>query len=327
MANAWGIVAEAVVKSLLLSALVLTATAYVTLLERRLLGRLQIRIGPDRVGPGGLLQPLADAIKLITKEDFIPAGADRFVYLICPVLVMAMAVFVWAVIPIGPSLDLFGTTIPLYVADVNVAILLILGASSLSVYGFILGGWSSNSKYSLLGGLRSSAQIISYELTLALAVIAVIMLARSLSLVRIVEAQRDGWFILRQPLAFLLFFVAAFAETNRSPFDLPEAEQELIAGYQTEYGGFKFGMFYVAEYLAIITQSALVTTLFLGGWHGPLLPGVVWFALKTLLFVCVFVWVRATLPRVRYDQLMGLGWKVLIPLGLVNIVISALLLI
>jgi NADH-quinone oxidoreductase subunit H len=237
---------------------------------------------------------------------------------------MITALFVYAVIPFGPEVTLFGRPVALRLADVDVGILVVLAASSIGVYGIILGGWSSNSKYSLLGSLRSSAQLISYELALGLAVIAVVLTAGSLSLVRIVEAQRSVWFVLRQPLAFLIFLVAALAETNRAPFDLPEAEQELVAGYQTEYGGFKFAMFYIGEYVAVVTMSALITTLFWGGWHGPVLPGVLWFVAKTLAFIFVFIWVRATLPRVRHDQLMAFGWKVLVPLGLVNIIATAL---
>lgn len=320
------VVVEAVVKSAVLLAVLLTATAYEVLLERKLLGRFQVRYGPNRVGPWGLLQPLADGIKLLTKEDFAPAGADRVVYVTAPVLLMTTALFVYAVIPFGPEVELFGRRVSLYLADVNTALLLVLGASSIGVYGLILGGWSSNSKYSLLGGLRSSAQVISYELSLALAVLAVVLEAGSLSLVRIAQAQESGWFVVRQPVAFLVFFLSALAETNRAPFDLPEAEQELVAGYQTEYGGFKFVMFYIAEYVAMITQGALAATLFLGAWHGPVLPPVVWFGLKVLAFVVVLIWIRATVPRVRYDQLMGLGWKVLIPVALANLLVSAVLL-
>jgi NADH-quinone oxidoreductase subunit H len=317
-------VAVAAVKSTILLGILLTACAYMTLLERRLLGKFQIRYGPNRVGPFGLLQPLADGVKLILKESFMPANVDVLVYWLAPALSMITALFVYAVIPFGPEVTLFGRPVALRLADVDVGILVVLAASSIGVYGIILGGWSSNSKYSLLGSLRSSAQLISYELALGLAVIAVVLTAGSLSLVRIVEAQRSVWFVFRQPLAFLIFLVAALAETNRAPFDLPEAEQELVAGYQTEYGGFKFAMFYIGEYVAVVTMSALITTLFWGGWHGPVLPGVLWFVAKTLAFIFVFIWVRATLPRVRHDQLMAFGWKVLVPLGLVNIVATAL---
>ncbi len=313
------------IKSAVILGGVLTACAYVTLLERRLLARFQLRIGPNRVGPFGLLQPLADGIKLIFKEDFMPAGADRVVYLLAPLITVVAALFVYAVIPIGPPVHLLGREVTLYVADVNVAVLLVLGASSVGVYGVILGGWASDNKYALLGGLRSSAQLISYELTLGLAVLGVVVVANSLSLVDIVRAQTHLWFIVTQPVAFLLFLIAGLAETNRAPFDLPEAEQELIAGYQTEYGGFKFAMYYLGEYVGVITMGALTATLFLGGWQGPVLPPVVWFLVKVFAVVFVFIWIRATLPRLRYDQLMGLGWKVLVPLGLANLAVTALL--
>jgi NADH-quinone oxidoreductase subunit H len=322
---------EAAIKSALLLFLLLTATAYVTLLERRLLGRFQLRIGPNRVGPLGLLQPLADGIKMIFKENFMPAGADRVIYTIAPAISMVTALFVYAVIPFGPAIRIAGRTIPLYLADVNVGILLVLAASSVGVYGIILGGWAVNNKYSLLGSLRSSAQLISYELALGVAVLTAVLLAGSLSLVRIVEAQAGLWFAFRFPygtLALGLFLIAAVAETNRAPFDLPEAEQELIAGYQTEYGGLKFGMFYIAEYMAVMTMSALAATLFLGGWLGPpliggWLPPPVWMVLKIVLGVFVFVWLRATLPRIRHDRLMALGWKVLLPVGLANLMVAA----
>ena len=316
-------VALVAVKSAVLLFILLTACAYMTLLERRLLGKFQVRHGPNRVGPFGLLQPLADGLKLVFKESFMPAHVDVIVYWLAPAISMIAALFVYAVIPFGPEVTLFGQRVPLRLADVNVGILLVLATSSVGVYGIILGGWSSNNKYSLLGSLRSSAQLISYELALGLAVISVVLTAGSLSLVRIVEAQRHVWFVALQPLGFLIFLIAAVAETNRAPFDLPEAEQELIAGYQTEYGGFKFAMFYIGEYVAIVTMSALATTLFWGGWWGPLLPGLIWFVFKTLAFVFFFIWLRATLPRVRHDQLMALGWKFLIPLGLLNLVVTA----
>ena len=316
-----------VVRSAVFVVGVLTAFAYVTLLERRLLAKFQLRIGPDRVGPFGLLQPLADGVKLIFKENFIPGSADPLVYQVAPLISAVAALFVYAVIPIAPPIHLFGREITLYVADVNVAILLVLGASSVGVYGIILGGWASDSKYAILGGLRSSAQVISYELVMGLAVIGVVLVANSLSLVEIVHAQAHGWFILKQPLAFVLFMIASFAETNRAPFDLPESEQELIAGFQTEYGGFKFAMFYLAEYIGIITVGALVTTLFLGGWQGPWLWPFLWFAIKVFAVVCFFILVRATLPRLRYDQLMGFGWKVLIPLGVLNLAVTGALIV
>ncbi len=322
---------EAGIKSAVLLLALLTATAYLTLLERRLLGKFQLRYGPNRAGPQGLLQPLADGLKLLFKESFVPAQVDPVVYWLAPAISMVAALFVYVVIPFGPSVQLFGRTVPLVLADVNVGILLVLAASSIGVYGIILGGWSASNKYSLLGALRSSAQLISYELTLGLGVITVVLLAGSLSTVQIVEAQRELWFAFHFPygtVAFLLFLVAGVAETNRAPFDLPEAEQELIAGYQTEYGGFKFAMFYIGEYMSVITISALLATLFLGGWYGPplvggWLPGPLWVVLKILAGVFFFVWLRATLPRVRHDQLMALGWKVLLPAGFLNVLLAA----
>ncbi|HXF82600.1 MAG TPA: NADH-quinone oxidoreductase subunit NuoH [bacterium] len=317
----------AAAKSAVLIVVLLTIFAYMTWLERRLLGRFQVRYGPNRVGPAGLLQPLADGVKLLVKESFRPADVDAVIYFVAPMISMTVALFVYAVIPFGPEVVLFGRRITLYLADVNVGILLVLAASSIGVYGIILGGWSSNSKYSLLGAMRSAAQLISYELALGLAVIGVVLTAGTLSLVEIVRAQERIWFVALQPLGFAIFVIAALAETNRAPFDLPEAEQELVAGFHTEYGGFKFAMFYAGEYIGIVTMSALITTLFLGGWHGPLLPPLLWFALKTFVFIFFFIWVRATLPRVRHDQLMALGWKVLVPLGLLNIVVTALIVI
>ena len=317
------ILVGAAARSAVMLLLMLTVCAYMTLLERRLIARFQLRHGPIRVGPWGLFQPLADAAKLIFKENFIPSRADVLVYWIAPAISMIAALFVYSVIPLGPEMTILGYTVPFYVADVNIGVLVVLGAASLGVYGIILGGWSANSKYALLGSLRSTAQVISYELTLGLAVVSVVLTAGSLSLVDIVNAQQRMWFIVSQPLGFVLFMIAAFAETNRAPFDLPEAEQELIAGFHTEYGGFKFAMFYVGEYIGIVTMSLLASTLFLGGWHGPFFPGPWWVAVKTFAFVFFFIWVRATLPRVRHDQLMALGWKVLVPLGLLNVVVTA----
>lgn len=317
----------AAVKSAVLILLLLTTFAYMTWLERKLLGKFQLRHGPNRVGPFGLLQPLADGVKLLFKESFRPSGVDATIYLVAPMISMVVALFVYAVIPFGPEVSIFGRRVTLYLADVNVGILLVLAASSIGVYGIILGGWSSNSKYSLLGGLRSSAQLISYELALGLAVIGVVLTAGTLSLVEIVEAQSRIWFVALQPLGFLIFLTAALAETNRAPFDLPEAEQELVAGFHTEYGGFKFAMFYAGEYIGIVTMSALIATLYLGGWQGPVLPPLLWFALKTGAFIFVFIWLRATLPRVRHDQLMAFGWKFLVPLALLNIVVTSLIVI
>jgi NADH-quinone oxidoreductase subunit H len=316
----------AAVKSMVMLVIVLTVCAYMTLLERRLIAAFQLRYGPNRVGPAGLLQPFADVIKLIFKESFRPAGADPLVYWIAPMLAMITALFVYAVIPLGAEVTVWGRTVPLHVADVNVGILLVLGASSIGVYGIILGGWSANSKYALLGSLRSAAQVLSYELVLGLAVASVVLAAGTLSLVEIVNAQQRVWFAFTQPVAFVLFLLGAIAETGRAPFDLPEAEQELVAGYQTEYGGFKFAMFYIGEYVGIVTMGLLAANLFLGGWHGPFLPGPLWVAIKTLGFAFLAVWLRATLPRVRQDQLMALSWKVLIEVGFVNLLVTAAIL-
>ena len=312
-----------VVKIVIVFAILLLVVAYMTYVERKVMGRIQVRLGPMRVGFHGLLQPIADGIKLMFKEDVIPREANRWVFVAAPMMTLIPAIASFAIIPFGDSVSVLGVSVDLVIADVNVGILYFFALSSLGVLGFVMAGWSSNSKYSLLGGLRASAQMISYELTLGLSVVGVIMLAGSLSLVDIVDAQAKVPFILLQPLGFALFMVAGFAEVNRAPFDLPEAETELVAGYHTEYSSMKFAMFFMSEYAAMITISALASTLFLGGWRGPLLPPVVWFLVKTFFFLFVFIWVRATFPRLRYDQLMDYGWKVLLPLALANILITA----
>jgi NADH-quinone oxidoreductase subunit H len=303
---------------LVLNALLLMA-AWLVLAERRLLAWIQIRLGPNRAGPFGLLQPLADVIKLMTKEDLIPAGAERIIFLYAPGVVGATALLIFAVVPFGKGWTLFGREIPMVISDLNVGVLYVMALSSLGVYGMALGGWSSNSKFSLLGGVRGVAQMISYELSLGLSLVPVVMLAGSLSLVDIVEAQGKYPFILVQPVSFLIFFISAAAEIKRIPFDLPEAENELVAGYHTEYSGLRFGLFFLGEYVTMVVLGALVAIFFLGGWRGPLLPPIVWFLAKVVLVVFVMVWLRATLPRLRYDQLMQLGWKFLIPLALLNI--------
>jgi NADH-quinone oxidoreductase subunit H len=314
----------ALIKAVIVLVILLTGFAYATLLERKLVAGLQVRIGPNRVGPWGLLQPLADGIKVAWKEDLMPRGADRIVFSLAPVISVVMALIAFAVIPIGPTINVLGTPIPLAVADVNAGILLVLGATSLGVYGIVLAGWASNNKYSLLGGVRSSAQMVSYELALGLSLVGVLMITGSLRLTDIVNAQMGAWFIFLQPLGFIVYFISAIAETNRAPFDLPEAEHELVAGYHTEYSGMKFALFQMAEYINMITSSAVATTLFLGGWLGPfgLLSGPWWFFIKVFLVVCVFIWLRATLPRIRYDRLMNFGWRVALPLALLNIVLT-----
>ena len=314
---------HSVIKVLIVFHCLLLIVTYMTWIERKLIGHFQVRLGPMRVGYHGLLQPIADGLKLLFKEDVVPRDANRTLFLAAPVIALLPALSTFAVIPFGDSIQVLGRSIDLVIADVNVGVLFIFALSSMGVYGVVLAGWSSNSKYSLLGGLRSSAQMISYELTLALSVVGVLMLAGSLSLVDIVNAQAQVPFILLQPLGFLLFLVAAVAETNRAPFDLPEAETELVAGYHTEYSSMKFAMFFMAEYAGMVSLSALAATFFLGGWRGPWLPPVVWFLLKTFFFLFFYIWIRATYPRLRYDQLMGFGWKVLLPLALVNILITA----
>lgn len=301
---------------------ILTLAAYLVLAERRILAWIQDRKGPNRVGPFGLLQPLADLIKLLTKEDFIPAAADRWLFLLAPAMAAIPAILTFAVIPFGKPLTIAGHQVPMLVADLNVGLLFFLALSSIAVYGVAIGGWASNSKYSLLGGIRGLAQLISYELSMGLSLVPVVMLARSFSLNDIVDAQRTIPFIVYQPLAFIIFLISITAECKRIPFDIPEAEGELVAGFHTEYSGMRFGLFFVGEYINIIVLGGLAATFFLGGWHGPFLPPIVWFTLKTLAFAFFFIWTRGTLPRLRYDQLMHLGWKVLTPLALVNILVT-----
>jgi NADH-quinone oxidoreductase subunit H len=318
-----------IIKILVVFVAFLLMIAYLTWLERKLLGHFQVRLGPMRVGPHGLLQPFADGIKLLFKEELIPAHVSKFIYNLAPLLVFIPALIIMAVIPFGDRITVFGQNIDLVISDFNMGILYVLAITSLGVYGLVLAGWSSNNKYSLLGGLRSSAQMISYEVSLALSLIGVLMMAGSLSLVGIVETQGKffNWFIFRQPLGFLLYLVCAIAEINRAPFDLPEADNELVAGYYTEYSSMKFAMFFLGEYGSMINVGAVATTLFLGGWHGPFLPPVVWFLLKLCGFLFFLVWIRATLPRFRYDQLMNFGWKVLLPLALLNVFITGLVMI
>jgi NADH-quinone oxidoreductase subunit H len=316
-----GIVLLVLKGGVLLILLVLSA-AYLVWVERKLIGRMQVRYGPNRAGKFGLLQPLADLIKLVTKEDTIPGAAERAVFLYAPAVVVMTSLLIFAVIPFGNSLTLRGRTIPLVISDVNVGLLFVIALSSIGVYGVALGGWGSNSKYSLLGGIRASAQMISYELPLGLSLVPVVMMARSFSLVDIVNAQNQYPFVLVQPVAFLIFFLSSVAELKRIPFDLPEAENELGAGFHTEYSGLRFGLFFLGEYITMIILGSLIAVFFLGGWHGPVLPSLVWFVMKVWVVVFCLIWFRATLPRLRYDQLMELGWKVLIPLALLNIVVT-----
>ncbi|HSK10867.1 MAG TPA: NADH-quinone oxidoreductase subunit NuoH [Vicinamibacterales bacterium] len=291
----------------------LTAAAALIWMERRLLALFQDRYGPNRVGPFGLLQVVADMVKIFTKEDWIPPFADRAVFVLAPVVIVGSVLASFAVLPVVPGV---------VVADLNVGLLFFLAMSALAVYGVVLAGWASNNKYALLGGLRAASQMISYEVFLGLSLMGVVVMAGSFSLVEIVEAQREMWFIVPQFLGFVVFAIAVMAESRRAPFDLPEAESELIAGFHVEYSGMKFGMFYVAEYMGLWLISAMVTVLFFGGWLGPVLPPIVWFLLKTLFFVAFFILVRASQPRARFDQVMGFGWKVMLPLALANLVVT-----
>jgi NADH-quinone oxidoreductase subunit H len=318
-----------VVISALIIVSLLTGFAYLTLLERRVLARIQVRIGPNRAGPFGLLQPVADGLKLFFKEELIPAQADRVIFVLAPVVTLIPALIILAVVPLGPPIELFGQTITLGLApDINVGVLYLMAVSSISVYGIVLAGWSSNNKYSLLGALRSSAQMISYELALGLAFIGPILIAGSMSLQDIVDAQASRWYLLYQPIGFVVFVLAAIAEVNRAPFDMPEAEQELTAGYHSEYSGMKFALLFMAEYDKMIAVSAIAATLFLGGYHGPFIAevpllGPLYLGGKVVLLLLLMIWLRATLPRFRYDRLMAFGWKVLLPLALLNVALTA----
>ncbi len=308
-----------------LVALLLVA-AYLVLVERKFLARLQIRYGPNRAGKFGLLQPFADTIKMMIKEDIVPAAADRMIFLLAPAVVAFTALLMFAVVPFGSDLVIAGKKIPMVISDLNVGLLFVFAMSALGVYGVALGGWASNSKFSLLGGIRGAAQMISYELALGLSLVPIVMMARSFSLVDIVNAQADYWFILVQPVSFVIFVLSAMAESKRIPFDLPEAENELGAGYHTEYSGMRFGLFFLGEYVHMQALGALTAVFFLGGWRGPLLPPVIWLFIKIVLVALIMIWIRGTLPRLRYDQLMSLGWKVLIPATLVNIMITGAIL-
>lgn len=323
------VVIIALIKVAVVLVVLLLMIAYLTWLERKLLAHFQVRLGPMRVGPHGLLQPIADGLKLLFKEDVTPSGVNKVIYTLAPILSFVPAFMVFAVIPFGDKISLFGRSIDLVISDFNMGILYVFAVSSLGVYGIVLAGWSSNNKYSLLGGLRSSAQMVSYEVSLGLSIIGVLMLSESLSLVDIVRGQDTifNWYIFRQPLGFIIFLICAIAETNRLPFDLPEADNELVAGYYTEYSSMKFAMFYLGEYANMINASAIATTLFLGGWQGPWLPPVVWFFLKLFAFLFLFIWLRATLPRFRYDQLMRFGWGILLPLALLNIFITGIVMV
>src|SRR5438105_3259864 len=321
-----------VVKSAVVIATLLTAFAYMTLIERRIVAKIQGRLGPNRVGPSGMFQPLADALKMIFKEQIVPTQARKAVYLIAPVISVVVALCAFAVVPIGNSwIDGKPGIWDPFIADINVGLLWILSISSLAVYGIVLGGWASGNRYSLLGSLRSAAQMVSYETSLGLALSGTLMWAGTLSLVGIVQAQRDQhiWFVLAQPLGFVIYMIAAIAEVNRAPFDLPEAEQELTAGYLTEYSGLRWSLYQMSEYINMITVSSVAATLFFGGWSFfglERIPGVsiLVFVVKVAVFLFLFIWLRATLPRIRYDRLMRLGWQLLLPLAVLNVVITAI---
>ena len=328
----WTYWLEWFLKGVILCLILLTGFAYLTWYERRALARIQVRVGPNRAGPQGLLQPIADAVKLIFKEEFTPSMVYKFVFVLAPVLTVVPSLIIAAVIPLGPSFELFGRTINLYVADINVGVLYLTSIASIAVYGIVLAGWASNSKYAMLGGIRSSAQMISYELAFGLCFVIVILLADSMSLMEIIEAQRNMWFVMVQPVGAIIFFIVTLAEVNRAPFDMPEAEQELTAGYHTEYSGMKFALFFMAEYQKMIVVSMIMAALFLGGyrelwfmtdWAGGIFSvdrfwwlGPIYLFIKVVVLLFFMIWIRATWPRIRYDRLMDFGWKVLLPVTL-----------
>lgn len=321
---------EWVIKSVLILLVLTGGFAYTTLYERRVLARMQVRLGPNRVGWQGILQPIADAFKLIFKEELIPAGADKLIFVLAPVITVIPALIITAVVPWGGEVQLFGRTIALRLADINVAVLYILSVTSISVYGITLAGWSSNNKYAMLGGLRATAQMISYELALGMSFVGPILWTGSMSLNTIVDGQKGLWFVFIMPLGFVIYLIASLAEVNRSPFDMPEAEQELTAGYHTEYSSMKFALFFMAEYIKMIAVSMIGSSLFLGGYHGPFVDiypwlGPVYLFIKVALWLFLMIWVRATLPRFRYDRLMAFGWKILVPLSLLYIIVTAVL--
>jgi NADH-quinone oxidoreductase subunit H len=316
-----------VVAMLVVLFVLVTVTAYVVFLERVLIGRFQRRPGPNRVGPYGFLQSAVDGVKLLTKESFMPTGVDRFTYLLAPAIAVLAALLTWSVVPFA-----IWSGYTYWISNVNIGILVVFAISAMNVYAIMLGGYSSNNKYSLLGGLRSAAQLISYEMALGLSLVPTFIIVGSLRLSDIANySVKWGPYhgviplIILTPIGFVLYLVAAVAETNRAPFDLPEAEQELVGGFHTEYSGFKFAMFYLAEYMNIFAVSAIASVLFLGGGAGPILPGIVWFAIKILIFLCFYIWIRSTLPRLRYDSLMQLGWKVMLPLAILNVIVTALI--
>jgi NADH-quinone oxidoreductase subunit H len=341
MGNPWiAFLLVPLVKIIVILLVVILMAAYLSYFERKILAYMQIRIGPNRVGPRGWLQPIADALKLFVKEDIVPSRAEKFVYMIAPALITAPALVVFSVIPFGADTTFFGLLkqpMPPYLTDINIGILFVLGVSSVGVYGVILGGWSSNNKFSLMGGMRSAAQLVSYEVPMGFSVVAVLLMAGSLSMVKIVEAQKQAgvWFVFPGIVAFFIYIVCGVAETNRNPFDLPEAESELVAGFHTEYSGMKWAFYFLAEYANMVLISSVATVLFLGGWLRPfpnaaalafldVIPPFIWFAAKVGFFLFCYIWFRGTFPRYRFDQLMALGWKVLLPVSLANLLVVGL---
>lgn len=317
------IIIAALVKGIIVIALLMLAAAYMTFMERVVMARMQLRLGPNRVGPLGLLQPIADGIKLLTKESFQPANIDVFTYWLAPGISLFTALFAFALIPFGGTVTLFGHQVDLQIANLNAGLVFFLAFSSLAVYGIVLAGWSSNNRYSLLGGLRGTAQMISYEIPMGISLLTVVISAGTLDFNQIIEAQRTHWFIWTNPVSFIIYVVTMFAETNRAPFDLPEAEHELVGGYHTEYGGMKFAIFFLGEYVNMVAVSAIAVTLFFGGWLGPWDIPILWFVVKVFLFIFFFMWVRATMARFRYGQLMDFGWKVLTPIAIINLIVTS----
>lgn len=317
-----------VIKVIIISSILFALPIPLTWIERKVAGHIQLRLGPFRVGWHGILQPVADMIKLMFKEDIIPEKADKWLFKLAPIISLVPIFLTFATVPVGDNITVFGREITLYISDMNVGILYILAVAGIGVYGLILGGWASNSKYALFGSIRSSAQMISYELALSFAAIGVVMVTNSLSLVDIVNSQKaTTWNICYQPLGFVIYIIAGLAEINRIPFDLSEDEGTLAAGYHVEYSSMRFSFFMLAEYVAMVLMSVLAVVLFFGGWSGPILPPIVWFVIKVSAFIYFFMWVRFTFPRYRYDQLMTIGWKILLPLSLINILITGLFLI
>jgi NADH-quinone oxidoreductase subunit H len=330
-------VALPVIKGVVILAVLMLTMAYLTFAERKILAYMQHRLGPNRVGPKGWLQPIADGLKLFVKEDLVPGRAQRFIFVLAPILVFAPAILVWAVIPWGENFTIAGVEMTPFLADINIGVLFVLAVSTVGVYGLILGGWASNNKFSLMGGLRSAAQMVSYEVPLGFSVVAVLLMSGTLSLVGIVEAQREAglWYFIPGILAFGIYFVCGVAETNRNPFDLPEAEAELVAGFHTEYSGMKWAFFFLGEYINMMVVSSLAVIFFFGGWLRPfpslevlafldVIPPFIWFYAKMLTFIFIYIWFRGTFPRYRFDQLMAVGWKWLLPLSLANIALVAL---